>query len=469
MISGLKRQYPNIFQIGRLYTPKRNLQIPDLKLSVMGHFQFKLFLLVSSCHQHSEVVMQPSRFAFLPSVQPLLRRTQLLTVPLICRPKHYVLAPKTHSFRITATARVPPPETPKDVSKGERRSKTSSSSTIRISRTFMGRVLVEVLSILLGVLLLLVILFRRLWQFVSFSVLRAISWIANVRHLGKKAFVHFARGDKITIPTASIAHSVRRIYGAAFPRAMHSRTLVSDVDVTETKPSVSKPEWHDVQDDKENIDVEGRPSQHGHPSRPPSAKRRLILLRHAKTQWSRDGSITDQERELSDRGREEARLVGIELARRSWTPDVLISSNAVRTVQTFEMLNLSADIVHSAICIDDLYYAVTGDEMAVAINNNIPTSGFPSGSTFLVVCHNPGCEELVEQLTGQRLDMGTGCAVLMEYDDRKRYDLHYRSTNGVRDDDCLFSIVPEHWSSQWSIVEVIRPSTITSGPVWKDD
>lgn len=412
--------------------------------------------------------MQFLRFAFLSSAQHLSCRTHVRhTVPLICRPQRYDLPSGGYCVR-TTVARAHPLKTPNDGSKEERRDNAPSSSARRVSRTVIGRALVEILSLLLGALLLLVILSWRFWQFLSFNVRRAVSWMSNFNNLGKRAIRRLTHVDKIAIPAASLAQNLRHIYGAILPRVIRNRTLANNTENTETQNSATESEWNDVRDDKDNVHMEGRPVRHGHLGRRQSAKRRIILLRHAKTQWNYDGTMPDHERELSERGKEEAHLVGVELARLSWTPDVLISSNAVRTVQTFGMLNLSSDVIHSATSTDDLYYAVTGDEMVVAINNNISRSGFPDGSTLLVVCHNPGCEELVELLTGKRVDMGTGCAALLEYNARKRDELHNHSDDSDRNDDQSFSIMSEYLSFQWSVVDVIRPSTITTAD-WTGD
>lgn len=160
--------------------------------------------------------------------------------------------------------------------------------------------------------------------------------------------------------------------------------------------------------------------------------RRLILLRHANTLWDRHTDTPDHDRVLSTRGKTEARVVGSELARLAWLPDVVLCSDAVRTVQTLSLLDIPehpdiregppherTDASPSSqqprtTCMESLYYAVTGDEMAMAVDNALGEHGFSGDATVMVVCHNPGCEELVEQLTGQRPEMATACAALLE-------------------------------------------------------
>ena len=63
--------------------------------------------------------------------------------------------------------------------------------------------------------------------------------------------------------------------------------------------------------------------------------RRLILLRHAKSDWP---DVPDQERPLAKRGRRDAPVVGRWLRRQGYLPDVVICSVARRTRQTWELV-----------------------------------------------------------------------------------------------------------------------------------
>ena len=63
--------------------------------------------------------------------------------------------------------------------------------------------------------------------------------------------------------------------------------------------------------------------------------RRLILLRHAKSDWP---DVPDQERPLAKRGRRDAPVVGRWLRRHGYLPEVVICSVARRTRQTWELV-----------------------------------------------------------------------------------------------------------------------------------
>ena len=63
-------------------------------------------------------------------------------------------------------------------------------------------------------------------------------------------------------------------------------------------------------------------------------KRRLIVMRHAKSSW-KDPGQTDHERPLNGRGRRSAPLVAARLAELGWAPTRVHSSDAARTVETW--------------------------------------------------------------------------------------------------------------------------------------
>src|SRR5271169_6955745 len=65
------------------------------------------------------------------------------------------------------------------------------------------------------------------------------------------------------------------------------------------------------------------------------AMRRLMLLRHAKSDWSSPG-MPDRERPLNARGIADAHTMGIYLARHALVPDLILCSPAKRTRLTAE-------------------------------------------------------------------------------------------------------------------------------------
>ena len=68
--------------------------------------------------------------------------------------------------------------------------------------------------------------------------------------------------------------------------------------------------------------------------------RRLIVMRHAESSW--DSSMgSDHERTLNERGRKDAPRVGAALVQKGWIPELVLSSDAQRTSETFAGLSES--------------------------------------------------------------------------------------------------------------------------------
>ena len=68
-----------------------------------------------------------------------------------------------------------------------------------------------------------------------------------------------------------------------------------------------------------------------------TAAKTLFLVRHAKSSWKEAG-LADRERPLSGRGKRDAPRMGARLARRDARPELLVTSPAVRAVQTAEAM-----------------------------------------------------------------------------------------------------------------------------------
>jgi phosphohistidine phosphatase len=120
--------------------------------------------------------------------------------------------------------------------------------------------------------------------------------------------------------------------------------------------------------------------------------RRLILLRHAKSDWP--DAVPDRERPLAARGREAAPVMGRYLAEEMLLPDLALVSPALRTCQTWELV---APELGEAVSVRDeprLYEAPW--QQLLAVVQGVPDTV----STLMLVGHNPGSAELALALTG---------------------------------------------------------------------
>lgn len=123
------------------------------------------------------------------------------------------------------------------------------------------------------------------------------------------------------------------------------------------------------------------------------ADRRLILLRHAKSDWSQAG-LPDHDRPLASRGRRACALLSAYLRSSRPAPDLVLCSSALRTRQTLDGIRagLPADV---AVLVEDRLYLAGGADLLVRLREVDDGTG-----AVLVVGHNPGIHELATGLLG---------------------------------------------------------------------
>lgn len=138
----------------------------------------------------------------------------------------------------------------------------------------------------------------------------------------------------------------------------------------------------------------------------PMSERTLILLRHAKSDWS--GDEADVARPLAKRGRRQARDSGRWLAARGHSVELAVVSPANRARSTWDLV--SAELhVPPRTRIDDRVYAASGTGLLDVVR------GLPDEVlTVIMVGHNPGVEDLVAVLTGESVPMPTSALAVIE-------------------------------------------------------
>lgn len=134
--------------------------------------------------------------------------------------------------------------------------------------------------------------------------------------------------------------------------------------------------------------------------------KRLTLMRHADARWQ-DTGVSDLERPLNRRGVAAAEAMARRLLELELVPELLLVSPSRRTQQTGEILArvlaLPARLVMSD---ESLYLASAADLLKVA-----QATG-PRVTHLLVVAHNPGVSELVQQLVPAAEASGLATAAL---------------------------------------------------------
>ena len=119
------------------------------------------------------------------------------------------------------------------------------------------------------------------------------------------------------------------------------------------------------------------------------ATRRLILLRHAKSDWP---DVPDRDRPLAKRGRRDAPRIGRWLREHGYQPDVVVCSAARRTRQTWDLVAPELGGT-PAVRFEPRAYAASAMTL-LYLAQELPSRY----RTALLIGHNPGLSELASQL-----------------------------------------------------------------------
>ncbi|TIV93867.1 MAG: histidine phosphatase family protein, partial [Mesorhizobium sp.] len=125
--------------------------------------------------------------------------------------------------------------------------------------------------------------------------------------------------------------------------------------------------------------------------------RQLLILRHAKSSWD-DPKLADFDRPLGPRGLKTAPLMGRELSRRGWQPDLALVSPALRTRDTWRLVSRELPKHVPAEFAEELYEAAPAAILARVRQ--------AKAKSLLVIGHNPGLQTFTLRLAGAGSDEG---------------------------------------------------------------
>jgi phosphohistidine phosphatase len=151
--------------------------------------------------------------------------------------------------------------------------------------------------------------------------------------------------------------------------------------------------------------------------------RRILLLRHAKSDWSGPGA-SDHERPLNRRGQEAAPRIGVYLHRHGLIPDRVLCSTATRARETWALVAAQIPDAPAASYVEPLYNAAARAILDVLRHADA------DAKSVLVVGHNPGLQEVAALL------IASG-----DLDDRERLREKF-PTCGL----AVIDFAIEHWS-----------------------
>jgi phosphohistidine phosphatase len=122
---------------------------------------------------------------------------------------------------------------------------------------------------------------------------------------------------------------------------------------------------------------------------------RLVLLRHAKSDWPND--IADHDRPLAKRGRRDAPAVGRWLGNSGYLPDAVVCSTARRTRETWDLV---ADGLTAAVpgTVPPVSYEPRVYDATVLRLLMLVREFSEEHRAVLLIGHNPGMAELTAGL-----------------------------------------------------------------------
>lgn len=136
----------------------------------------------------------------------------------------------------------------------------------------------------------------------------------------------------------------------------------------------------------------------------------LYLMRHAKSSWSFD-DLSDKQRPLNDRGRDDAPLMGEALKKRDIRLDLLVSSPAVRAMSTAALVAHELEYPPEKIeVIEAIYEASVPDLLTVV--RELPDAA----ESVLLVGHNNTLTEFANLLSPSEIpDMPTAAILCLKF------------------------------------------------------
>jgi phosphohistidine phosphatase len=143
----------------------------------------------------------------------------------------------------------------------------------------------------------------------------------------------------------------------------------------------------------------------------------LLVLRHAKSSW-KDTSLEDHDRPLNKRGKKTAPRMGKLLKDEKLVPDLIISSTAVRAKKTAEAVAKTAKVKSDIRLEPRLYLA--GTQTMIQVLQEITSDPI---KRVMIVGHNPGQENLVQELTGRAEPFPTAALAHIELPIKKWSDM----------------------------------------------
>lgn len=154
--------------------------------------------------------------------------------------------------------------------------------------------------------------------------------------------------------------------------------------------------------------------------------KKLLIVRHAKSDWGIP-EVTDFNRPLNQRGNSNAKLMGEWLLKKSVFPQLMVSSPALRAINTAKLV--ATEVGYDLVKIEEnkIVYNANCNALLNVIN------GFENQYDFIAIFgHNYGITDLVIYLTDAEIFNIPTCGMVMidfPFDDWKMISEHTGEIN----------------------------------------
>lgn len=150
----------------------------------------------------------------------------------------------------------------------------------------------------------------------------------------------------------------------------------------------------------------------------------LYLMRHAKSSWDFP-ELSDHDRPLNKRGREDAPLMGQQLLSRDVKFDLILSSTAVRALTTATLVANEIEFDQEKVqALRDIYQADRKE--LIKIIQQVPDEV----DCLLVVAHNPVISEVANKLSPEAIaELPTAGVVALRFNCNSWLDISGENSN----------------------------------------
>jgi len=144
----------------------------------------------------------------------------------------------------------------------------------------------------------------------------------------------------------------------------------------------------------------------------------LYILRHAKSSWEFE-ELSDHDRPLNKRGRNDAPLMGQELAARGVQPTLVISSSAVRALTTAALVSKELEYEPDDIVVDERIYGAGKEDLLEVVQETAADVDY-----LLLVGHNDAISEFANLLTPEHIaSLPTAGVVALQFNCDNWHDI----------------------------------------------